>query len=185
LYALTSPSVEELIYAIPESVPSGLSVSDFYVTYDAQPALAPTAVPTTAITTSVVTETVDSDLGGATPAVEANQYEVQAGDWVFTIADEFGVDPEDIIELNDLTSPDQFQPGLVLQIPPPPLAAATTEPPPKPNKPSRRGTIHIVKPGEWVWRIASMYGVDAQAIIAANHLTHSGMIYPGQRLIIP
>jgi cytochrome c peroxidase/LysM repeat protein len=185
LYALTSPSVEDLIYAIPESVPSGLSVSDFYVTYEAQPALAATVVPTTAITASVVTETVESDLGVATPVAEADQYEVQAGDWVFTIADEFGVDPEDIIALNDLASPDQFQPGLVLQIPPPPLAAATTEPPPKPNKPSRGGAIHIVKPGEWVWRIARMYSVDPQAIIQANHLTHSGMIYPGQRLIIP
>jgi cytochrome c peroxidase len=186
LYALTSPSVEELIYAIPESVPSGLPVSDFYVTYDAQPASAPTAVPTTAITTPVVTETVDSDLAVATPVAEANQYEIQAGDWVFTIADEFGVDPEDIIELNDLASPDQFRPGLVLKLPDPTATATATDvPPAMPHRPRTGRTIHVVKPGEWVWRIARMYGVDPQAIIRANHLTHSGMIYPGQRLIIP
>jgi len=46
LYALTSPSVEELIYAIPESVPSGLPVSDFYATYDPHPALAAVSAPT-------------------------------------------------------------------------------------------------------------------------------------------
>jgi LysM repeat protein len=178
--------VEELIYAIPESVPSGLPVSDFYVTYDAQPASAPTAVPTTAITTPVVTETVDSDLAVATPVAEANQYEIQAGDWVFTIADEFGVDPEDIIELNDLASPDQFRPGLVLKLPDPTATATATDvPPAMPHRPRTGRTIHVVKPGEWVWRIARMYGVDPQAIIRANHLTHSGMIYPGQRLIIP
>jgi LysM repeat protein len=184
LYALTSPSVEELIYAIPESVPSGLPVSDFYVAYDPHPTLAPTAVPTATITTSGVTETIDSDLGVAAPVAEANQYEVQAGDWVFTIADEFGVAPEDIIELNNLTSPDQFRPGLVLELPEP-VTTATAATAAIPHRPRSGRTVHVVKPGEWVWRIARMYGVDPQAIIQANRLTHSGMIYPGQRLIIP
>jgi cytochrome c peroxidase len=185
LYALTSPSVEELIYAIPESVPSGLPVSDFYVTHEAHPVLAPTMTPTTAITTPMVAETVDSDLAATTPEPGVTEYTVQSGDWIFSIADEFGVDPEDIIELNNLTSPDQFQPGLVLRLPEPDTTTATPVPPVMPQRPGTGATIHIVKPGEWVWRIARMYGVDPQAIIAANHLTHQGMIYPGQRLIIP
>jgi LysM repeat protein len=187
LYALTSPSVEQLLYMIPESVPSGLPVSDFYVasvplTSD-QPTLSPALTPTLALTTPVVTETLVSELGAATPVPGAIEYEVQAGDWIFSIAAEFGVDPEEIIELNDLTSPDQFQPGLVLHIPPP--TTATSAPPPAPRSPGKGATIHIVKPGEWIWRIARIYGVDPQAIIEANRLTHPGMIYPGQRLIIP
>jgi len=194
LYALTSPSVEELLYAIPESVPSGLPVSDFYVAADSlvepqpspSPTPEPTLAPTTAITTPVVTETLDSDLAAVTPVPGTVDYEVQAGDWIFTVADEFGVDPEDIIELNDLTSPDQFQPGLVVKIPAPSITpAATTAPPAMPHRPRKGATVHIVRRGEWVWRIARMYGVDPQAIIQANHLTHPGMIYPGQRLIIP
>jgi LysM repeat protein len=30
-----------------------------------------------------------------------------------------------------------------------------------------------------------MYSVDPQAIIQANRLTRPGMIYPGQRLVMP
>jgi len=182
--------VEQLLYALPESVPSGLPVSDFYLTSaaleSALPSLGPTPTltpSTTTTTTSVVTDTLDSGLAAATPVPGTTAYEVQPGDWIFTIASQFGVDPEDIVEFNDLTSPSQFQPGLVLKIPPP--TTATPAPSAKPSRPMARGTVHIVKPGDWVWRIARMYNVDPQAIIAANHLTHPGMIYPGQRLIIP
>ena len=141
LQALTSPSVEELIYAIPESVPSGSPVSDFYVVSGIlaapQPspgsAPEPTLVPTVAISTPVVTETLDSDLAAATPVPGSVEYGVQA----------------------------------------------------IPHEPREGSTIHIVKPGEWVWGVARMYGVDPQAIIQANRLTHPGRIYPGQRLVIP
>jgi LysM repeat protein len=54
-----------------------------------------------------------------------------------------------------------------------------------PHEPREGGTIHIVRPGEWVWGIARMYSVDPQAIIQANRLTRPGMIYPGQRLVMP
>ena len=187
LYALTSPSVEDLLYVIPASVPSGLPVSDFYVASEpfifTQPSPSPALTPTLALTTPVVTETLVSELGAATPVPGAIEYQVQAEDWIFTIADEFGVDPEDILELNDLTSPDQFQPGLVLHIPAP--ATATSAPRAVPKRTGKGATIHLVKPGEWIWKIARIYGVDPQAIIKANRLTHPGMIYPGQRLIIP
>jgi len=190
LGALTSPSVEQLLYTLPESVPSGLPVSDFYLTsavLESAPAPlgpTPTLTPsTTTTTTSMVTDTLESGLAAATPVPGTTEYEVQPGDWIFTIASQFGVDPEDIVEFNDLTSPSQFQPGLVLNIPPP--TTATPSPSARPSQPTARGTVHIVRPGDWVWRIARMYGVDPQAIIAANHLTHPGMIYPGQRLIIP
>jgi spore germination protein len=42
-----------------------------------------------------------------------------------------------------------------------------------------------VKPGEWVWQIARLYGVDPQAIIDANNLTNPGLIFPGMELVIP
>jgi LysM repeat protein len=125
-------------------------------------------------------------LTAATPVPGTIDYEVQAGDWIFTIADEFGVDPEDIIELNDLTSPDQFQPGLVVKIPSPPVTPPSPPvPPAMPHRPRKGTTVHIVRPGEWIWRTARIYGVDPQAIIQANRLTHPGMICLGQRLIIP
>ena len=47
------------------------------------------------------------------------------------------------------------------------------------------GTVHIVQPGEWIWQIARIYGVDPQAIIDLNKLTSPATIYPGQELLIP
>jgi cytochrome c peroxidase len=195
LNALTSPSVEKLLTTIPETVPSGLPVTDYDLTTDAaiaahlsptpNPGPPPTIAPTTAITPPGVTEALEGVEARATPALGELEYTVQAGDWLFTIAQEFGVDPEDIIQLNDLTVPSQFQPGLVLKIPAPPTTTAQSVSPPPISRPGQGRTIHVVQPGEWVWRIATIYGVNPRAIIEVNHLTHPGMIYPGQRLIIP
>ncbi len=46
------------------------------------------------------------------------------------------------------------------------------------------GQIHIVQPGENLYRISLKYGVSVQAIQAANGL-NSYIIYVGQRLVIP
>lgn len=45
--------------------------------------------------------------------------------------------------------------------------------------------VHIVKEGEWIWKIARQYKVDPQAIIEANKLANPNDVKPGQRLIIP
>jgi spore germination protein len=47
------------------------------------------------------------------------------------------------------------------------------------------GTVHVVKPGEWIWQIARIYGVNPQAIIDANNLTNPALIFPGMELTIP
>ncbi len=45
-------------------------------------------------------------------------------------------------------------------------------------------TIHVVQPGENLFRIALRYGVTIDAIARANGLTNTRHIYVGQRLII-
>ncbi len=45
-------------------------------------------------------------------------------------------------------------------------------------------TIHRVKPGESLWKIAQKYNVYVRAIKEWNQLTDSNHIYPGQRLTI-
>jgi LysM repeat protein len=47
------------------------------------------------------------------------------------------------------------------------------------------GQIHIVRPGENLYRIALHYGTTVQAIAQANGLHNPNLIYVGQRLIIP
>jgi len=110
------------------------------------------------------------------------EYTVKDGDFIATIAEAFGVDPEAIIELNGLGSPSEVTVGMVLKIPPSTGQAATPEPT---SVAGGAGTVHVVQPGEWIWEIARTYGVDPNAIIAANDLADPSLVYPGQELIIP
>ncbi len=140
------------------------------------PTEAPTATetPEESGTAAAVTPAATATSG------EITEYTVQPGDWIFKIARQFGVEPEDIIELNDLSSPSQIYPGLVLKIPAPSGVVETPE-----ATGEAGGVIHVVLPGEWIWQIARKYGVDPQSIIDANDLTNPALIYPGQELVIP
>ncbi|HEX9676231.1 MAG TPA: LysM domain-containing protein [Anaerolineales bacterium] len=145
-----------------------------------QAAPAATEVPTQVVAPPEETEEPDTEATAA--QVEYVEYTVKPGDWLFMVAENFGVDPQAIVDLNGLTSDSQIQPGLVLKIPPSsgqiatPTASGTTV---------AGGTTHVVKPGEWVWQIARLYGVDPQDIIDANNLTNPGLIFPGMELVIP
>ncbi len=110
------------------------------------------------------------------------EYTVQEGDFVATIAEDFGVDPQAIVDLNGLGSPSEVTVGMVLRIPPSTGPVATAEPT---AVTGGGGTVHVVQPGEWIWQIARTYGVDPNAIIAANDLVNPGLIFPGLELIIP
>jgi len=140
-----------------------------------------TEVPTQLVAPA---ETEQPDAEATAAQVEYVEYTVKPGDWLFMIAENFGVDPQAIVDLNGLTSDSQIQPGLVLKIPPS-TGQVATPPSGTPVAGGGGGQIHVVKPGEWIWQIARLYGVDPQAIIDANNLTNPGLIYPGTELVIP
>ena len=54
-----------------------------------------------------------------------------------------------------------------------------------PHKTPRATTIHVVRHGDTVGRLAVHYGIRRQAIIAANHLSRPEQLRLGQRLSIP
>ncbi len=56
----------------------------------------------------------------------------------------------------------------------------TVSPFPKPT-----GTVYVVRSGDSVWKIARMFGVSMESIIAANNLQNPNLIFPGQKLVIP
>ena len=45
--------------------------------------------------------------------------------------------------------------------------------------------VHVVQPGENLFRIALRYGTTVDGIVAANGLANARVIYVGQRLVIP
>jgi LysM repeat protein len=152
------------------------------------PTATPTEAPAEAQETPGAGGTSVATSPTATPLGQEIEYTVQPGDWIFKIAREFDVDPQEIIDLNNLTNPSQLSPGMVLKIP---TEGTTVEPTVEGTAAAATGTptgsttIHIVQPGEWIWQIARLYGVDPQTIIDANNLSSPSTISPGDELIIP
>ena len=140
----------------------------------------PTPLPTSDPQESA---TPEPDQPTAAPEGQITEYTVLPGDWIFKIAREFGVDPQAIIDLNELVNPAALEVGTVLQIPASDIAPPATDD--GTETPVEGGTTHVVAAGEWIWQIARLYGLDPQEIIDANSLTSPATIYPGQELIIP
>lgn len=77
----------------------------------------------------------------------------------------------------------------------PPVAPATPQPQQMPQaQPTAQPTaqvnaqgnvVHTVKPGETLFSIGRVYGMNPYSIAAANNIPYPYFIYPGQQLIIP
>lgn len=142
-----------------------------------------TPTPDTAVETPDPTsEVVVVEPTEEEPETAMTEYVVQAGDWLYQIARTFGVEPEAIIDANDLADPGALEVGMVLLIP---VESETTTEPDGTTTPLAGATTYIVQPGDWIWQIARTFGVDPEAIIEANDLTNPTMIQPGDELIIP
>lgn len=123
---------------------------------------------------------------------EPSNYTVLSGEWVYSIARKFNVDPQAIIDLNGLVPPYALTVGQTLKIPADcpagtPVVVATVTPGGPTVTPGGTvsGTVYYVQAGEWVYSIARKFGVDPQAIIDANGLVAPYTLSVGQKLIIP
>jgi LysM repeat protein len=144
-------------------------------------ATATSVVPTTPPTSAVPTETPLVVVNTPTPLVGTTQtYIVQPGEWVYSIARKFGIDPDALIAANNLQYPFDLSVGQELTIP------ASTGGTPEPGSPPLTGgTEYIVQAGDWIASIAKKFGVTEEAIIDANNLVFPYTIYPGDVLTIP
>lgn len=51
--------------------------------------------------------------------------------------------------------------------------------------PAGRGVVHVVRPGETIWRISRHYGVSVESVVRANHIRDVTDVPTGARLWIP
>lgn len=111
---------------------------------------------------------------------------VRPGDTVTAIAARHGLRTADVLSWNGLTWSSIIRPGQVLVLsattPAAPPAAALSPPPP-PVAPAVSG--YTVVAGDTMSAIARRHGVSTDALLAANALSRSSIIYPGQSIAIP
>jgi LysM repeat protein len=147
---------------------------------------------------------------GATPApapapapASGGRYTIQKGDTITRIAARFGVSTQSVLTANGLGWSSIIYPGQTIAIPgaalalenvssvtpvAPPAAPAPTPTPapaPAPVPPPAALTSYVIKSGDTVSSIATHFGVSVQAILSANGLTLSSVIYAGRTLLIP
>lgn len=111
----------------------------------------------------------------------AAYYVVRSGDTLFSIAMRYGTSVWAISRANGILNPSVIFRGQVLAIP----AASPMYGPVSPAPRSIGPAVHLVRPGENLYGIAAMYGVNAWSIARANGLANPNYIFAGQRLLIP
>nr|BFF11112.1 hypothetical protein GCM10025699_24150 [Microbacterium flavescens] len=123
-------------------------------------------------------------------AAASGPYTVRQGDTISAIASRHGVSTAAVLSANGLGWSSIIYPGQKLSIPgmvraaaSAPVAAAPAAPAPAPA-PAPAGS-YVVKAGDTITSIAARHGVSIGAVLTANRLGTSSIIYPGQKLAIP
>lgn len=120
-----------------------------------------------------------------------NYHTVQSGDYLYKIAEEYGITVQNLKDWNNLSS-NYIYSGDKLRVTPPGTSAPT--PAPKPEKkpaptstptPStpQSGKVYVVQSGDYLYKIAEQYGITVQNLIDWNNLS-SNYIFSGDRLIV-
>ncbi|KAB2952974.1 LysM peptidoglycan-binding domain-containing protein [Heliorestis acidaminivorans] len=92
---------------------------------------------------------------------------VSPGESVWSISRIYGVNPNRIVEVNQLPDPSRLLIGQSLLVP------------------RDRPATHMVQPGENLWVLAQRFGTTVQAIAEANQIVDPALIFPGMVLTIP
>ncbi|MER7797685.1 LysM peptidoglycan-binding domain-containing protein [Microbacterium sp. NPDC096154] len=125
-----------------------------------------------------------------TPRVEASvrsaarptTHVVQPGDTVTRIAIRAGLRTVDVLTWNNLSWSSTIYPGQVLRLVPGASRTAAAAAPASAPTPS--AAVYTVKAGDTVWGIAHRNGTTVEAVLRANGLSSSALIYPGQKLTL-
>ncbi len=107
-------------------------------------------------------------------------YTVRFGDSLQAIANRYETTVEALVAANNITATTTLTPGQVIQLPAQGGSAGQ-----QPAQPVQLPAVHVVQPGENLFRISLRYGVTLQSIMVANGIVNVNYVQAGQRLTIP
>lgn len=122
------------------------------------------------------------------PAASSTSYTVADGDTISSIAARHGLSIPAVLSANGLDWSSIIYPGQSIAIPGAAAAAAAPAPPVAPAPPAAPPAVagtYVVADGDTISAIAQLHGVTVQAVLDANGLTASSIIYPGQSIAVP
>lgn len=123
---------------------------------------------------------LSSAKSNASTVVAPTNYKVVSGDNVSSIAGRYGVSTASVLALNGLSWKSLIFPGQVLK-----LSASATSTGAAVAPAAGSGGRYTIVRGDTVSAIAARFGVTTQAVLTANGLAWSSIIYPGQTIAIP
>ena len=129
-------------------------------------------------------------------AARSGTYKIVAGDTINGIAAKFKIPAASLLSANGLRSTSIIYAGRTLTVPGQSTAASASQTPIAPPTviapvasvtpaPGAATSAHVIKAGETIGSISRAYGVSVQAILSANGLGWSSIIYSGRSLVIP
>lgn len=162
----------------------------------AEPTAIPTPQPVEEEPTATLpppTQPPEPQPADASPA-EPQTYTVQEGDTLRSIAQQYGIETQLLLQANNMTVEEaaEIRPGQELTIPAPgsgePAAPAEPEPEPAPpEEAAPQPQVYVVESGDTLRGIAEQFGVEVDDLLRVNDMTpeDGDAIYPGQELVVP
>jgi len=136
-------------------------------------ALAGARTSTPAVVPAQLSYTSVSLSSTASARTAPHTYRVKEGDTVSGVASRYGLSTASVLALNGLGWKTPIYPGQELRL----TKARSTA--------SSTASHHTVKSGETISSIAAKHGLGTTAVLRANGLAASSIIYPGQRISLP
>lgn len=121
-------------------------------------------------------------------APTSSRYTIRSGDTMSKIATQFGVSVTTLLSANGLGKTSIIYPGQTIAIPGSTATAIkspATETPIVANPAPTSSSSYVIQAGDTISKIASKSKVSVQALLAANGLTTSSVIFTGRTLKIP
>ncbi|ALE05460.1 lytic transglycosylase [Arthrobacter sp. ERGS1:01] len=160
--------------------PAGPKILPSAVTHGALGTAVKVAARQAGVPTSVVAGSLPSRIAAQGPAVPSS-YKVVPGDTISGIASRYGLSTNSVLALNKLSTSSIIYPGQQIKLggkaapsqgAPAKTAAKTTA--------TATGGRYVVASGDTISGIASRHGLSTSSVLAANGMSGSTIIYPGQ-----